>query len=261
MPLAEKTVRHYKLFGAQTIKHFLYTKEEADALGISYVPWREVDADELPAWVEDDAGVVGMFFERRWIGYKKLWYFYSTWGNFCCNIGRKKIKIYFRPEDKPIREGSEMPIGKARVPMKQYIVMLMARGVSKKEALRYLGIGNQYGMMQGWFNTQEFKVMFTKEVENILEKAGFDREKIIAMYGDIFQAAKKKGDVKTMMEITDRLAALNKLPIKYSLTAKKVEVSETDAELPKALEGDMEMIEKHIGKVKTSESTSTKVTS
>ncbi len=239
MPLATKKINHKTKFDGQTIKYYLYSKEEAVEKGIRFDYWKKIRNEDLPCYVMDDDGIVGYIWERKMLGKGNVMYYASPWGNFTFAPGTKsKVKIHFLRENKSFDEVKSVLGGrKNSFAVKKTLAGYIARGLSFKEASHLLNLDVcKESAINKWTRTMEFEKMITNEIEQVLKAAGIEKDTVIQKYLEAYETAKAKKDGKTMAEITDRMAALLKMNVKFvgKQTIKEtIDLSEASGDLNK----------------------------
>lgn len=201
----------------QYTEYPVYTREEADALGIQYRHWRETTAGSFG--ISDDGFVaecvqafeytdkkgrtrrlVTFPYGRGWANGKKTleWLEHKRTGNF---YGTS-------PKNWAEREARRTRTKNA---VKVYVQMLLTTG-----KIDWDMVGNAYrptekipaATVRKLFKNERIQAMIDAEVQKILKKQGITKETVVEMYKKAAEIAETKGDPKGLVTAADRLADL-----------------------------------------------------
>jgi len=190
------------------------TADEADAEGIKYVHWREVD---VPCYaLTDDGYVVNYLFRRDYIDKKK-----RNRSLYVFSVGRvwatKSSRLLWEPRlvsknYTAVGTGSwkaqEAKKTRTKNAVKLYVKMLMAGKID------WTTIGQAYrpdqeiprATVKRLFKLQEVKDMVDKEIADLMKGEGLDKSYIVKTIRKAGEAAELKMDAMALLKVAERVA-------------------------------------------------------
>lgn len=202
-----------KIRGKESRVYPIYTKAEADELGIDYKPWREAEAGD---YIISDDGIVGELLYKKPIvdqsdGHHRPTYsLRASFGHHFWRKGETKRgwngKCRYTPPEKYIDPTfwSKPP----QVDRLKRLAFFFARTGNKVLSLQLaLGdrdmIGQQYYRRQ--MKTERFDKMLQEALAKLLNDAGFSEKETLDMLKDSFETAKAKRDANAMIRAVENL--------------------------------------------------------
>jgi len=197
-------------------------KEEADARGITYVPWRTARGGE---WALSDDGYVskviavsefhpkGKGKTRRLVvlPYARAW------------AAQKHLSFIQRHRSGNYHEQGRLSWEEeeARKTRTKNAVMLYAQMVLSGQPIDWDAIGKAYrpdqvtpaATVRRLFKNERIKRMIEDTLKDILKRQGITQESVIKTYARAIEIGESKGDAAAMVRANDRLAALVGLDI------------------------------------------------
>jgi hypothetical protein len=193
-------------FGTFTV----YTREEADAEGLKYVHWKDV---EEGGWALTDDQFVAKCVKRKKHkgGTQFTFPFGRPWrSSHECNFWEYYTKGAFYTSSPMTWAEAEARRGRTARVVKAYASMLLGGKIDWK-ALGQIYRPNQAvpeATVRRLFRREEIKSMADAEVARLLKEKGITKETVLEMYMEAKDLAKGTEDPKAIITVADRLADL-----------------------------------------------------
>lgn len=207
---------------------WIYTKEEADALEIAYVPWR--DGREEDQWVIDDAGWVSQVIRAKLyhIGKTKKypkWRITLSYGPFFAT--RARLDYTEWADWKQDYDKYEAGRSRSKKTAKAYAKLFLEReGKLTEDDLRLLGRFYRADQkvpeatIKKWLRIEKVQSMIADELAKLLAGKGIGKGDIIDRYNVVYDAAIGEGQLSVAKSVVDKLAdMLDMKPDKTHLEA------------------------------------------
>lgn len=190
---------------------YIYTKEEADNLGIEYKPWIECEAGEFG--LSDDGFVTELISKKNYGGDPRYGYWSFTGGLV------KRYKVDYKKGNSteellvgPLLTGERrekkiadaLKTNKAKQIMRAYLlndrkIDLAVRQILPAAPMVELNKWRTVAKSEG------FKRMVKEEILTLLESSGFSRQRTLLLLDEAIEMAREKKDVNGMLRAVENL--------------------------------------------------------
>ena len=191
---------------------FIYTKEEADSLGIEYKNW--VDCAVEGEWgLSDDGYITELLFKKTYGTATGYGYWSFTGGlvkRYKNDFGKNKeyetllVGPLLTGERKEKKIADALKTDKAKKIMRAYLLHDRKIDVAVHSVLP----GAPMIELNKWrtvAKSEAFRKMVKQEILDIMESMGFNKQKAILLLDEAIQMARDKKDVTNMMRATETL--------------------------------------------------------
>jgi hypothetical protein len=221
-----------KIAGIKYSDITIYTRREADDLGLQYRHWREA---EVGSWAITDDEYVGFYYARYDFPSRrdddqkgrKRFVAYFGFGNL---MGSRKTPYHYETRRATGRFQSDKSWSEAlasrrvsRMAVKVYVRTLLNDGSVNWDLLGQM-LGKK-DIQPTWkakriFKTEAFKRMVEKELDDLLTEKGINKDYVLSIYQRAIGIAEKDGDAVTMLKGAKDLGEI------VGLAPKKLKVTE-----------------------------------
>ncbi len=225
-------INHKKKDGGP-LDHEIYTKEEADELGMVYTYWKE--AKEGDWGLTDDKYVAEVLRVNEYAGNQKHMnkYIRMPFGYVLYNprYPTKQFRVTGRSTPHTYSGKSEMEVRSKQAPMKN-LAVTYAQTMNKDLAIELAFPGgineNARGRYKRMMRTEVFGKMVREELQKLLSEHGMTEAYTLDLLAEAIDMAKNKKDVTNMLKAVDNLQTMHGMNEKNKIkTTQQLESSTT----------------------------------
>ena len=202
--------------GMGTVEYKIYTREEADKLGIRYVYWWFAEAGQY-ALSDDD--IVGKCITTKWYPASPMKrhsalnrYVKTAYGAAYWKKGRSSAGLYAKGRSDIHSLSGRLELHGSRKRHGLQIVELYARTMDMDYSIHEVLRNNPdwgYRNWKKWSTGEECKNMVRDELTKVLEAKGFSQAQTLQLLKETVALAKEKEDVKALVKIVENLTRMH----------------------------------------------------
>jgi len=207
-------IRHRDFRGITEYK--VYTKVEADKLGISYVYWWYAEPGD---YALSDDEYVGKCITAKWYPLQANRknpvmnrFVQTSYGAAYHKRGRTSPKLYAEGRNSIHSLSGRVELHGARKKRGLQIAKLYARTMDMDYSIhKILKVNPDWGYRnwKKWSKTEECKNMVDTELTKLLAEKGFSQAQTLDLLKETVEMAKESKDVKALVQIVDKLSKMH----------------------------------------------------